>query len=37
MRRFPPHVLHQAVADRFHVTIQINKKLDTEQKKRKEE
>jgi transposase len=34
-RRFPPHVLHQAVADRFHVMVQINQELDGERKKEK--
>jgi transposase len=34
-RRFPPHVLHQAVADRFHVMVQVNKELDMQRKKEK--
>jgi Transposase len=29
------HVLHQAVADRFHVMVQINKELDMQRKKEK--
>ncbi|WP_309731018.1 ISL3 family transposase, partial [Chamaesiphon sp. OTE_75_metabat_556] len=32
-RRFPPHVLHQAVADGFHVMGQINDELDRERRK----